>query len=680
MLEGASANKVKLAFARAIIATFDKGRWLELGLITDTEDTIRDHPRLLRALSFGDEDYSGAVYDVLPTVLGEERSYGQKRFRHLQLAEQYVRLGEWLATNDYDLYEELYGEGTALQSASTLELEDSETPTDEVIAVDVPHSTRQNASDEVSTVDAQAIPIMAAEVPSDVENGAHSGTGIVDVPRRSVFLVHGRDLRLRDSMVALLRAFDLRVVDWDEASRATGVATPYTGDVIVAGMNVADVVVVLLTPDDLGCVHPKFLTTSDGLHESRLNGQPRMNVIFEAGIAMARDRTRVVIVEIGDVRAMSDTEGLNVLRIKDDLTSRRRLGGRLKTAGLAVHMDNDEWPEAGDFAPDTDQPVDAGSIGLPVSAADKAEDVKAGPAPTDQELDPVAALKVYLPDPQKRILLEELLESQVDVTLQRIQDLPVPQHVDIPGYQDLLSQLTKISEPAIELLVAGVRFDRGHEYVGLWQDYIQRLMQARKLPKSGPFAPQWEAARHVPALLALRAAGIVAVHYEYDEVLIAMLKGASWREWTGARVVQPAAVALNDFKVLEPQMIKQFPMWGDTRYLYPASHYLRETLRDLLRKAIPDDEDYRRATDGFEFRCALIQWTYASSAGSYRSAPGEFLVSSNWNGSVLVPEQEFRRIVGTGEDSPWIAVTAPVMLEAALDQLRDELIHIRSLG
>lgn len=40
-------NKVVLALKRAIEATFDKEKWMELGYLTDSVEIIERHPRLL---------------------------------------------------------------------------------------------------------------------------------------------------------------------------------------------------------------------------------------------------------------------------------------------------------------------------------------------------------------------------------------------------------------------------------------------------------------------------------------------------------------------------------------------------------------------------------------------------------------------------------------------------------
>lgn len=41
-----------------IVKEFRSSDWIEVGVLTDSSDVIEKHPRLLRSLSFGDDDYS----------------------------------------------------------------------------------------------------------------------------------------------------------------------------------------------------------------------------------------------------------------------------------------------------------------------------------------------------------------------------------------------------------------------------------------------------------------------------------------------------------------------------------------------------------------------------------------------------------------------------------------------
>lgn len=47
------------------VANFSSSNWIELGSLTDQFDLVNNHPRLLRSLSFGDDDYDGCALQVL---------------------------------------------------------------------------------------------------------------------------------------------------------------------------------------------------------------------------------------------------------------------------------------------------------------------------------------------------------------------------------------------------------------------------------------------------------------------------------------------------------------------------------------------------------------------------------------------------------------------------------------
>lgn len=102
MKPDANRSKAILALKRAIEDTFDEAKWLELGYLTDSVDTIEGHARLLRSLFFGDPDYGENIFHVLPTVLGD-------RFENLRRVEEFVGLEDWLLKHDPQLHTELYG-------------------------------------------------------------------------------------------------------------------------------------------------------------------------------------------------------------------------------------------------------------------------------------------------------------------------------------------------------------------------------------------------------------------------------------------------------------------------------------------------------------------------------------------------------------------------------------------
>ncbi len=104
MKSDANLNKAILALKRCIQATFSLEKWRELGYLTDTIKIIREHPRLLRSLDWGDNDYGDCILRVLPHVVGE-------RGENLAIVEEFVQLESWLRENDSKLHNELYGPG-----------------------------------------------------------------------------------------------------------------------------------------------------------------------------------------------------------------------------------------------------------------------------------------------------------------------------------------------------------------------------------------------------------------------------------------------------------------------------------------------------------------------------------------------------------------------------------------
>jgi hypothetical protein len=114
-----------------------------------------------------------------------------------------------------------------------------------------------------------------------------------------------------------------------------------------------------MTPDDVAYLHPSLADPGDPDCEAHL--QPRPNVLFEAGMAMARDPDRTVIVELGQVRVFSDIHGRHRIRLDNSVKKRQDLAERLRTANCAVDTTGSDWHRAGDLNP----PVTPGG-GLPL--------------------------------------------------------------------------------------------------------------------------------------------------------------------------------------------------------------------------------------------------------------------------------------------------------------------------
>ncbi len=54
-----------IALTRLAVKNFNVGDWQALGAYTGCSDLVSNHDRLLRSLSFGDDDYSGNAHGVI---------------------------------------------------------------------------------------------------------------------------------------------------------------------------------------------------------------------------------------------------------------------------------------------------------------------------------------------------------------------------------------------------------------------------------------------------------------------------------------------------------------------------------------------------------------------------------------------------------------------------------------
>ncbi|WP_312037663.1 nucleotide-binding protein [Rhodococcus sp. 4CII] len=185
-----------------------------------------------------------------------------------------------------------------------------------------------------------------------------------------MFVIHGRNSGARDQIFAFLRALGLSPIEWAHAIHATGKTAPYIGEVLDVAFDSAQAIVVLETPDDVAYLRTDLADDDDP--ETSPQGQPRPNVLFEAGMAMGRSPERTIIVEFGKIKQFSDIHGRHTIRLDNTPQKRQDLKNRLATAKCEVDPVGTDWLTAGDLTP----PVPAGG-GVPLGRK-----VPAAPKPT----------------------------------------------------------------------------------------------------------------------------------------------------------------------------------------------------------------------------------------------------------------------------------------------------------
>jgi predicted nucleotide-binding protein len=155
----------------------------------------------------------------------------------------------------------------------------------------------------------------------------HEATAVVAKERTNkVFVVHGHDDAVRESVARFLERLDLEAVILHE--QATGGRTiieklEYYADV--------DFATVLLTPDDIGGVKT---TEAD-----KLQPRARQNVILELGFFVGKlGRNKVCALHIGPIELPTDYLGVCYVRLDDGGGWRLQLAKELREAGFNVDL------------------------------------------------------------------------------------------------------------------------------------------------------------------------------------------------------------------------------------------------------------------------------------------------------------------------------------------------------
>lgn len=158
---------------------------------------------------------------------------------------------------------------------------------------------------------------------------------------KKVFVVTGRNEKLRLSVFNLLRALKLEPMEWMEVIRTTGEASPYLSQAIMKSIDEAGAVVVIMAPEEEAKLDGQFCTEAE---DEKIYKQPRPNVIFEAGLALGMKESKTIILQFGELRIFSDILGKHVTKYrgkKKEQEFKLDLLDKLKIAGCQCEAGRD---------------------------------------------------------------------------------------------------------------------------------------------------------------------------------------------------------------------------------------------------------------------------------------------------------------------------------------------------
>src|SRR5262245_14605251 len=132
----------------------------------------------------------------------------------------------------------------------------------------------------------------------------------------TAFIVHGHDDKAKATLETFLTSLGIEVLTFARSG-----ANDLTGtnlDAALAGIDRANVVFLLFTPDEQTSLHDPATgqytaTVENG--EPGAGWQPRPNVLIEAGIAVAVARKKTALIKLGTIRRISDIDGVRHIEL-----------------------------------------------------------------------------------------------------------------------------------------------------------------------------------------------------------------------------------------------------------------------------------------------------------------------------------------------------------------------------
>jgi hypothetical protein len=148
---------------------------------------------------------------------------------------------------------------------------------------------------------------------------------------RDVLLIHDGDADVRRAITELLRALDLRPVDWNEFVASSARTSLNLAEVMRSASGASQAILIVFS----------------GAGE----GAQRSNVYFEAGMALATSPDRTIVVEVGGAEHAVNLAGRNVIRLGSAPgVFVQKIAQRLRAAGCPVNTSGTDWLASERFA------------------------------------------------------------------------------------------------------------------------------------------------------------------------------------------------------------------------------------------------------------------------------------------------------------------------------------------
>ena len=260
----------------------------------------------------------------------------------------------------------------------------------------------------------------------------------------------------------------------------------------------------------------------------------------------------------------------------------------------------------------------------------------------------VASLKRYIPDPQHRIRLSDLINNTVEQVVEVTSGEAFSASAPEPTTESLTKRVRGYEEACSTLLAMAMTggYWAEEEHYPVWQRALERL-GSTPLSVSSNF---WAELQRYPATLLLYGLGLGAIEAGRFRFLGRMLASTLRR---GHRGDMPAVEILPPFLLFSSGIQHIGKLKGMDKSCVPLNEWIQDTLRPYAERIIRDKNRYTLVFDKLEILMAL---SYIRHRGewpkSHRVPPGVFGYQEENRVQIL---QEIRESLSTMQDeSPFV--------------------------
>ena len=224
----------------------------------------------------------------------------------------------------------------------------------------------------------------------------------------------------------------------------------------------------------------------------------------------------------------------------------------------------------------------------------------------DERVRAVERLKVYLPDPARRIELYDFMMCEVEKVIEYVREMPIDHLTGYEYYRERVVAYEKAATQLLYLLVVGAFHSRTAEHDWLWVRCLDRLATRETKVSGNTLLLDMQ---HYPTMLALYAVGLGAAAADRIDSIAQVIGSVKIQNplhsYLGAASVAKATTALNG-----DAMRKSFSDLD--RRKTPVSDHLLKVLQPRVSGLAPNYEKYQDLFDELEY---LIGLSYAAHEG-----------------------------------------------------------------